>query len=366
MTSTTDTRLAIDGGTPVRTAAFPDRSASVPIDHPEAIAALESEFASFLGDGAEAIACRDGATAYALALETLAISQGEAVVPALASAQSAEAMRVAGLTIVPAEVEADSVNLGPRGLARAISEQTAVVTANHAFGHPYAAAELLRILEPRQIPLIEDASAALGGAYRLQPAGLLGSVALFAFGESHLLRGNGAILATADLAVAARLRGGRDRAASGIAEAGAQLALADLRTVEDELAARRHLAWELTFDLRGKKAISGMSHSRWVMHSYDRYVVRVRSLLWERPLDETVAALNAEGIPAVAALHPSLHLDPDIRAALGDDERLEDNGFPVARRLPGELIALPMHGGMTDLEIADIAVALEKLEAASR
>ena len=201
--------------------------------------------------------------------------------------------------------------------------------------------------------------------YRRRPTGLLGTIGLFAFGDSHLLSGDGAILTAADPALAARLRNERDRRGAGIAEPDARLALAELRVADEELAIRRQLAWELTFDLRAMKALGGMPHSRWVAHGYDRYVVRVRSLIWKRPVEEAVAVLNAEGIPCSVALGRSLHLDPDVRRALGEDERLEDDGFPVARRLPGELVAIPLHGGMTDLEVADIATALAKLEAAA-
>lgn len=365
MTSTTDSALAIDGGTPVRTDAFPTRPAVRPADDAELIAALEAEFALYLGGDAQAVACRDVATAYALAFEALGISEGEAILPALAADAAVEAARAAGLTVVPAEVEAESVDLGTRGLARAASDQTQIVIATHAFGHPFAAAELLRVLEPRRLPLIEDASAALGGAYRLRSTGLLGTLALFAFGGTHLLSGDGAILITTDAGLAARLRDARDQHGAPIEESAARLALAELRAADEELEIRRQLAWELTFDLRGMKSLGGMPHSRWVVHGYDAYVVRVRALLWKRPLAEAVAALNAEGIPCSAALEPSLHLDEGVRAALGDDERLADDGFPVARRLPGELIRLPLHGGMTDLEIADIAAALAKLEAAT-
>lgn len=364
MTSTTSDTLAIDGGTPVRSEPFPERPILSPHDAAEPAPALEAELALFLGNGAEVIACRDGATAYALAIETLSIAEGEAVVPALAAPAAAAAARTAGLTLVPAEVEAESIGLGTRPLARALSDDTRVVFASHAFGHPYSAAELQPVVADR-VPMIEDGSSALGGGVRGRPVGLLGAIAVFAFGPEHLLQGGGAVLTTADPGLAARLRDTRDQTGAQIADLDAQLALTGLHAAEDELGVRCQLAWELTFDLRTMKSVSGMPHSRWVMHGYDCYLIRLRSLMWKRNLDNTLAALRAEGIPCAPALDRSLHLDPEVRTVLGDDERLADDAFPVARRLPDELIALPLHSGMTDREIADIAAALEKLQAAS-
>jgi len=365
MTSTTSDTLAIDGGTPVRSEPFPERPSPPPSDATDPAAALEAELSLFLGSNTELIACRDGAAAYALALEVLGITEGEAIVPALAATPAVEAARSAGLILVPAEVEAESIGLGTRPLARALSDNTRVIFASHAFGHPYTASELQRVVADR-VPIIEDGSSALGGEARGRPVGLLGTVAVFAFGPSHLIQGHGAVLTTTDPALAARLRDARYRAGLQIAQSDAQIALSCLLTAEDELSVRRQLAWELTFDLRAMKAVSGMPHSRWVKHGYDCYLVRFRGLMWKRTIEDLLAALRAEGIPCEPALEPSLHRNPDIRATLGDDERLARDAFPVARRLPDELIALSLHGGMTDREIADITAALEKLQAARK
>jgi dTDP-4-amino-4,6-dideoxygalactose transaminase len=140
------------------------------------------------------------------------------------------------------------------------------------------------------------------------------------------------------------------------------VALAELRGADEELAARRQLAWELTFDLRGMRALNGMAHSRWVVHGYDCYTIRLRGLLWKRSIGDTVAALNEAGVTARIALGESLHRHAEVQARLGSDERAADDALPVATRLPGELIAVPLHGGMTDASIGAIAAALKQLE----
>lgn len=364
--------LAIDGGGPTRSTPFPARQIPEPASDDNPIETLEREFAAYVGlEPSAAIAVADYQSACTLALAALGIDTspgGEVVVPALRATRLASVLRNAGLTLVPAEVESDTANLGTRGLARAIGDNTRLVASVHAFGHPITANDVGRVIDQHNIPLLEDASTGIGASYRFRPTGTLGAAAIFEFAEPHLITAGGhggAMLILQDSDQAATALTQRDADPTPIDDTATRIALSELRGAADELAVRRQLAWELTFDLRARKGVSGMAHSRWVMHAYDSYVARIRGLLWKRPLDDTIAALIAEGIPCEVAFDPSLHSDPDVVAALGDDPRLDEAGFPVASRLPNEAIALPLHGAMTDREISDIAHALEKLEAAS-
>ena len=345
----------------------PPRPVPTPATDPDPVGALETELAAYLGlSPRSVVAAKSGADGYSILFEALALSGGEIVLPAVGADSLARGALDAGLTVVPAEVEADTANLGARGLARALSAETALVGGVHAFGHPFAAGELGRAIASRGLPLIEDASAALGAAYRQSPVGTLGAAAVFVLGREHVLSGGlggeGALLVAGDAALAERMRAIRDARRTGLHEGVGAVALAELRGADEELAARRQLAWELTFDLRGMRALNGMAHSRWVVHGYDCYTIRLRGLLWKRSIGDTVAALNEAGVTARIALGESLHRHAEVQARLGSDERAADDALPVATRLPGELIAVPLHGGMTDASIGAIAAALKQLE----
>ncbi len=370
MTTKAEQQLAIHGGEPIRTLALPERPTVRAARDRDPRAALERELAGILEiDAGTVLAVSDYDVAGSLALAALGISSGEVVVPALGATRLTSMLQHQGLSPIPAEVEPDTANLGPRGLRNAIGERTCLVAAGHAFGHPLAQTDIERVMEPLALPLLEDASASLGASYRGRPTGTLGSAAIFDFGRSHVLTGGGhegCLLVVRDPGAAAMARAARDDGGQTVDERAARVALAELRGAAEELSARRQLAWELTFSLRARRGVSPMAHSRWVRHAYDRYLVRIRGLLWKRSLADTVSALRAEGIDCAPAFQRSLHNDPVVSATLGDaDPRLAPSGFPVATRLPGEAIALPLHQAMTDLEIQDIALALAKLEAVS-
>lgn len=362
--------LAIDGGEPVRSDPLPGRPALAPAEDAEPVAALEREFAACLGlDAAHVVACSDGRAALraALTLATEEHAGREVALPALLDGPALDVTQSLDRIAVPAEVEAETSAISARGLARALSEETAAILVQHAFGHPATMNELSRVAARGDVPIVEDASSALGGRYRGEPAGTLGMVGFFAFGEHHLVRGggHGAVVVSRDAAVAAAARTALEPAP--IDEETARTALAEVRQAPEDLDERRRLAWHLTYELRGSRAMSGMHHARWVRHGYDRYVVRLRGILWKRGLAETLEALRAEGVPCEAARTASLHLDERVRSALGgaEDPRLHEDHFPVSARLPGELIAIPLSGAETVNDMNDIAAALRKVEAES-
>jgi dTDP-4-amino-4,6-dideoxygalactose transaminase len=359
--------LAIDGGSPVRATPFAPYEAPAPAEDADPLKAIERELAAFCGDERVAIACADGESAFALALEAAGLEQGEVVVPSLHGEAAAQAVLMAGLAAVPGAVDPETVNLSARGFARAMGETTRGMVVSHAFGHPASMEELLRLAESEGRALVEDISEVLGGAHRGKPVGGLGAAATLAFGDGHLLTGGGRPggVVLVEAAQEEHLRAGRSQHGGEPDEDAIRIALAELRAAQTSLQTRRAAAWQLTERLRGVRGLAKMPHGRWVMHGYDRYVVRLHSMLWQRGAAETVDALRAEGVPCDLALGPSLHRDGPVCAVLGEaDARLADEHFASTSGLPGELISIALTF-QTSAEVDDVAQALRKVAAAS-
>ncbi len=363
-------RLAIDGGPAVRSAPFPQPGQPAPAADQRPVEAFERELAAFLDGERVVVACASHASAFSLAFRVAGLEGCEAVVPALHAGAVARALLAAELRPAPAEVDPETANLAARGLARAAGDQTRGLVVTHAFGHPAGMRDLLRLAERRELAVIEDITAVLGGAYAGSAAGTLGRVAALGFGAGHLLTGGGGeaggAVIVADEEEAARVREWRAEAATEPAETSVRVALAELRDARQALQVRREAAWHLTERLRGCRGLAAMPHGRWIRHGYDRYVVRLRSMLWRRSIEETVEALRAEGIPCALAVGPPLHRDREVRAALGEDDvRLSDEHFAAASLLPRELLAIPLSGAETSSDMDDVAEALCKIAQAS-
>jgi dTDP-4-amino-4,6-dideoxygalactose transaminase len=391
MTTDAPARLALEGGDPVRATPFapPPPAPHVGDDQPERVVegeaspirAFEAAFAAAL-DLPPAYATASGSYRGAMEIAFTAAGIGrntaapgsEVIVPALVADAFLYTIRDLGYVPVPVDVEADSVTLSPRALAQALSPRTVAVCVTHAFGHPATMTDVRPLARDAGVPIIEDASAALGASYRGEPAGRLGDVAVFEFRPEHIITAGstptgerrGAIVLVQDDEAAERARFGRFVTGATIDFHNALISHTELDARAEALETRRALAWELTFNIHGMRGVAPMPHGRWIRHGYDRYVARLRMVVWKRSLADTVAALLAEGIPCEPACRPSLHRDAAIRAALasGDDAdpRLDDARFAVSARLPDELIAFPLHGGLTSRDMADIGAALRKVE----
>jgi dTDP-4-amino-4,6-dideoxygalactose transaminase len=129
-----------------------------------------------------AVAASYGRMAFYYLLKALNLPAGsEIVVPALTFWVIPELARVAGLTVVFADVDPQTFTLDPGAFAGAITPRTRVVMPTHLYGLPCEMDAIMRIARQHQIVVIEDCAHALGAAWRGQPVGTIGDAGFFSF-----------------------------------------------------------------------------------------------------------------------------------------------------------------------------------------
>ena len=359
-------KLAIDGGDPIYKQSFPIRPKINPEKEAHPKISIQEEFSDYFNVDPRQIipaasyklACR----AIVSTLESFDTRLDSILVPALGADRISGELRDLDIKLHIGEADADTGNISTRGITNSLTENTHVIICKHNFGHPVNFDEISMIAKSHNTLIIEDASASMGATYNNIKTGLLGNIAIFGFGESHILNAegdDGAILIVKDLEIAENLNAQIQTPSNETL----QLLLAEFRNAEVELLNRRRLAWELDLELRTFKGVRKMEHSNRIKHSYDKYVFRIRSLLWKRSLEDTVDALLAEGIHCENAYRPFKNSNK-IRSSEKNDNSPRSE-YPVANRLPKESIALPLHGGMNYQDIEKILTGLMKIEAAS-
>lgn len=354
-------KLAIDGGDPIYSQPFPIRPKINPENDQNPNISIQEELSNYFNIDSKMIipaasyklACLEIANAF----ESSNTKLTNILVPAIGADRVSEELSNLDIKLHFGEADADTGNISSRGIANAFRENIQALVCRHNFGHPVNFDEISMMATSHNLLIIEDASASMGATYNGIKTGLLGDIAIFGFGKSHLLSAEGdkgAILVAKDLGIAENLNAKIQAPSKNTL----QILLAEFRNVEVELLNRRRLAWELDLELRTFKGIQKMEHSNRIKHSYDKYVFRIRSLMWKRSLEDTIEALLAEGIDCEAAYRP--FSDPNKKNV--DSSSFE---YPVANRLPKESIALPLHGGMDYQDIEKILTALRKIEAVS-
>lgn len=211
-----------------------------------------------------------GTSALHLACIAAGLGPGdEAIVPALTSVATANAVRCTGALPVLCDVRgAHDLNLDPDDVERRVGPATRAVVAVHLCGYPAAVAALRELCDRRGLVLIEDAAQALGARTDIdaRAAGTVGTLGCFSFGATAQLGvGEGGAVATADEELATRVRLLRSHAmttvtwdrhrgyahAYDVVDVGYNYRLDEPRSalghsrlgrLDDELAARRSLA----------------------------------------------------------------------------------------------------------------------------
>ena len=178
------------------------------------ISAFEAAFARRAGtDPAHAISASYGRMAFYYILKALDLPPGsEIVVPALTFWVVPALARVAGLTVVFADVDPATFTLDPAALERAITPATRAVVPTHLYGLPCDMAAIVEIAARHNLVVIEDCAHALGATYDGRPVGTLGDAGFFSFQTLKPLNCYGGGLALVrDPQVAARVRAFAER-----------------------------------------------------------------------------------------------------------------------------------------------------------
>ena len=238
-------RLAVDGGTPVRTRPLPtgkgaevlgeaereavlrvlDRGALFryygPVDPPEVLA-LEAEVAAFSGEGCRAVAVSSGTAALRTALAALGIGPGdEVVVPACTFVASVNAVVLAGAYPVFAEVD-DTLCLDPASVASVLTPRTAAVMPVHLDNGQADLDALLAVTGPAGVAVVEDTAQSMGATLHGRRLGTIGDVGAFSMQlDKNITTGEGGLVVTRDERLALRAAAFQDQGGHFLTQHGA-------------------------------------------------------------------------------------------------------------------------------------------------
>ena len=322
------------------------------IQGPE-VRALEAELAAFCG-ARHAIACSSGTDALFLVLMAWEIGPGDAVIcPAFTFCATAEVVALRGATPVMADVDAETFNLDPASLERAVAtakklglKPRAIIPVD-LFGLPADHDGIAAVAAAHDLLVLDDAAQSFGATYRGRKLGALAPATATSFFPAKPLGcyGDGGAIMTDDDDLAARLKSLRvhgegtdkyDAARIGITgrldTIQAAVLLEKLRIFPDEIVARNAAAQRYASGLEGVARlprVGNESTSVWA-----QYTIR----LAPGRRDALAATLKEEGIPTAIYYAKPLHRQAAYRAF-----PVVDGGVPVSERLAEEVISLPMH-----------------------
>ncbi|WP_427896121.1 DegT/DnrJ/EryC1/StrS family aminotransferase [Kribbella sp. GL6] len=391
--------LAVDGGSPVRTAEFPawpvgdagEEAALLRVvqsgkwgsTHGDEVAQFEREFAAAHQAG-HATCVANGTLALVAAYQAAGVRPGdEVVVPPYTFIATASAALLMNAIPVFADVDPGTHLLDPAAVEKVITPRTRAVVAVHIGGRPCDLDALTEVSTRYGVALVEDAAQAHGASWRGRRVGAIGDLGTFSFQSSkNLSAGEGGIIVTnrADLndAVYPLVNVGRTRGGAWyqhdhlgynlrLTEFQAAILRVQLTRLPEQAKRREDNARRITDGL-GQFAddiLLAPDDPAVTEHGRHLYLFRLRgATAVERHW--FVEALQAEGIPCSPG-YPGLHRNTAIRRRVaellrGDDRDEPAYDCPVTDQLAADTVWLPQQVLLGDeSDTADVLTAVEKV-----
>lgn len=324
------------------------------------VGAFEEEAAAYLGCS-HAVSCASGTDALLLAMRAVGIGPGDEVITtAFSFFATAEAICLAGAVPVFVDIDARTFNLDPCLVEAAITPRTRAILPAHLFGQVADMSVLNEIAERHELLVIEDCAQAFGARHGKRKAGTLGQAGCFSFFPSKNLGafGDGGLVGTSSEAIARELKVLRNHGSvqryqhrvlgynSRLDELQAVVLRAKLRYIEEDNAARRRVACGYDELLAGLDGVTTPYREMDGYHVYHQYTI-----LAERR-DRIMAALEGAGIACAVHYPVPIHRQEALR------HRYPGLQLPVAERIAGQCLSLPIYPGLNDEQIQQVAAAV--------
>jgi len=425
-----DTKLAVDGGIPVRTTPLPARRL-FGLEEKEAACnlfdkAIEEgshilgyngsqetaycqEFADFLGGGF-ADGVNSGTNAVFVALRALEIEPfSEVIVPPVSDPGGVMPVALCNLIPVPTDAAPGFFNTSVEEIEKRLTERTRAILIAHVSGLPVDMEPVMELAKKHNLSVIEDCAQAHGTVCRGRMAGTFGHIAAFStmFGKQHASAGQGGIVFTRDEDLYWRVRRHADRgkpfgvslgggagAGVGGAAGGGANAVAALNFNMDELhacigrvqlkklpamiARRREIAARLVAGCEACEGVKPVGDPPFGKSSYWFQFIGFDPSAYRVGKADFIAALNAEGMSFNEGygFFPSRMLWAKNKQVFGNSQLpwsglpgtadLQDYPLENAMAANATHFTLHFHEEWTDADTDDAIAVLQKVDQAFR
>jgi len=327
------------------------------------------------------IATNSGHSAMHITLEAIGISSGDEVItPAFAFPATAATILRMGATPVFADCDVRTLNMDASDVASKITPATKAIIATHTFGNPTGIDAIAKVALEQEIPLIEDASQAIGSTLNKRQVGTFGRASIFSFHSSTQVTSvEGGVIATDDDGLAEQCRLRRNHGLSNdpsisteelhrvrtdelmktighgyrLSEVHAAVGTIQMKRLQEILEKRDTLANWYIQRLGGVADIMCPTIDSGVGMSWDGFVVRLSDRFGQSERDEIIRGLHRHEIGA-ADYYQSIPTLPLFSSHVSNH-----SVCPVSHSISQRTIALPFFTCMTQREVDIVSQTLE-------
>lgn len=366
-------KLAIKGGSPLRTEKFPgwpqygekESEALERVLNSGVWGTLGPETAKFVKSYSAyqhckyGVAVTNGTTTLEIILRALGVGYGdEVIIPPYTFNATASSVITQGATPVFTDIEEDSFNMDPDKIERVITSRTKAIIPVHVGGRPCNMDKIVKIANKHHLFVIEDAAHSNGSEWKGKRVGSIGNAGSFSFQASkNLTAGEGGFISTNDEQLFEKCWAihhcGRDfhnkvwydhpyiGTNARMTEWQAAILNTQLEKLDMQIEKRMENAQYLNSRLAEIPCIEILSHDKRITrNSYHLFVFKYKAEKCKGLGREVfLKALGAEGIPCspgyVCLYKQHVFDSPGFRRATGSNIQYGELNLEVSERLTG-------------------------------
>ena len=331
------------------------------------VAEMEAALAGYTG-AAHCISVASGTEALLIALMAQGVGPGDEVITTpFTFAATAEVIALVGAMPVFVDVEPDTCNIDPRAIEAHVGPRTKAIIPVSLYGQPADMDEIAAIADRHGLPVIDDAAQSFGADYKGRKSGNLATISCTSFFPSKPLGcygDGGAIFCNDDEFAQAcreiRIHGQSQRYVHTRVGVGGRMDTLQCAVV---LAKLKRFEWEmerrLAIGARYNHLLDAAGIAR-VVQRPDRTSAFAQYTVFVENRDDVQERLKQDGIPTAVHYPGPLNRQP---AYVG---RCRGGDTPVANRLAGMVMSLPMHPDLDEMQQDEIVDALIRAVRANR
>ena len=319
----------------------------------------------------KAVGVSSGTDALLCSLMALGIGAGDEVIttPYTFFATAGSIWRT-GAKPVFVDIEADTYNIAPQNIEKAITPRTKAIIPVHLYGQCAEMDPILELAAKYKLFVIEDAAQSIGATYKGLKAGAMGTAGCLSFFPSKNLGGlgDGGMILANDEQLAERLAVFRQHGSKPkyyhkfvggnfrLDTLQAAALLVKLKHLDAWSEKRRQNAKQYNELFKDCSAVVTPVIRPYNISIYNQYVIRVGSRR-----DELIKFLQANGI-GTEIYYPLCMHDQECFSSLGH----KPGDFPESEKAARETLALPIYPELTEEQIRYVAGTVIEFFTASR
>ena len=302
------------------------------------------------------------------ALQALHIT-GEVITTPYSFVATTHALWWNGIKPVFVDIDPTNCGLDPDKIEAAITSRTTAIMPVHCYGKPCDTERIQAIADKYGLKVVYDAAHAFGVEVKGESILKQGDMSTLSFHATKVYNtAEGGALIVKDAETKKRVdylkifgfAGETEVVAPGINskmdEIRAALGLLNLKQVDEAIEKRHKVANQYREALRNVKGIRFFDDMVGVKHNYSYFPIFVNAEEYGATRDELYFKMQEKGIYGRRYFYPLISTFSTYCGL--DSARLEN--LPNAIRISNEVICLPMHHGLSDLDIERVVESIKK------